>query len=329
LLEQEGKIDEAMKLYLSVPDGSAMAATAQYRLGQIYLRGNGVPQNTAQGVEWTLRSALKGHTEAQMEMGNLYFKGIGVPKNEEQAVQWFNAAAETANLSTTKAVVFTALAECYCVAGHSEPAMATMKEVCGSYPHDMDALETLAAWQLWYGKTADYETTRKRIVQFVTESDSPSVVQAAAKVWCLGPSSNADLLAKALKLARQGVELRGDSAGGAWFYLSVGMVEYRSGQYDAAGKDLAKAEQSAGKIQNLLPTVRLFQAMCLFQRNQKAEAGQLFGEVQSQMTPLPDDPKNPVINGKVAGHDVVIGWLAYREAKSLLGEPKPMVQGSN
>jgi hypothetical protein len=36
------------------------------------------------------------------------------------------------------------------------------------------------------------------------------------------------------------------------------------------------------------------------------------------MTPLPEDPRRPVVDGKTAPHDVIISWLAYREAKSLL-----------
>jgi hypothetical protein len=38
------------------------------------------------------------------------------------------------------------------------------------------------------------------------------------------------------------------------------------------------------------------------------------------MTPLPQDPNVPVVDGKTASHDVIISWLAYQEAKSLLDQ---------
>ena len=270
-----------------------------------------------------------GHTEAQMEMGRLYFEGTGVEKDEDHAVAWFDAAADTANLGTTKAAVFTALADCYCAAGRGDEALTTIKKVCDSNPRLTAALETMAAWQLWFGKKTDYEATREGIVRSVTQADIASVAQAAAKVYCLQPSSDAGLLAKALELARHGLELHGDAPGGAWFYLSLGMVEYRSGQYDAAEQDLDTAERTADKNQDVPPTARLFRAMGLFRQNHVAEARQLFSQAEAQMTPLPADTNAPVVDGKAASHDVVITWLVYREAKSLLERAKPLVERAN
>jgi hypothetical protein len=107
------------------------------------------------------------------------------------------------------------------------------------------------------------------------------------------------------------------------------MVEYRSGQYDAAEQDLATAEQTAGKYSDVPPTARLFRAMCLFQQDKQAEARQLFAQAEAQMIPLPADPNKPVVAGRAASHDVVITWLAYREAKSLLGGTAPSAERGN
>jgi len=43
------------------------------------------------------------------------------------------------------------------------------------------------------------------------------------------------------------------------------------------------------------------------------------------MTPLPEDEKNPLA-GK-ANHDDLIVWLAYREAKALIGFEAPTSEG--
>jgi tetratricopeptide (TPR) repeat protein len=239
-------------------------------------------------------------------------------------VKWFDAAGKTANLGTTKAAVFTALADAYCAIGRSDEALSTIKKVCAAYPRLMDAQETLAAWQLWFGKKTGYETTRNSMVRSVTPDDIPSVAQAAAKVYCLEPSSDAKLLARTRELAQHALELRASGPGAAWYRLTLGMAQYRSGQYDAAEQELAAAEQTAGTFRDILPTARLFRAMCLFQQKKPAEARQLFSQTEAQMTPLPADPAKPVIGGEATPHDVIITWLAYREAKSLLQEAEPL-----
>ena len=64
--------------------------------------------------------------------------------------------------------------------------------------------------------------------------------------------------------------------------------------------------------------------MSLYQLGRTTEARNLFTMAEAQMPPLPQDPHKPVIKG-TAPHDVIIGWLAHNEAKSVLygADPKP------
>ena len=57
--------------------------------------------------------------------------------------------------------------------------------------------------------------------------------------------------------------------------------------------------------------------MSLFQQGKKDEARKLFSETETQMKPLPADKRQPLADG--AGPDDLITWLAYKEAKALLG----------
>jgi hypothetical protein len=42
------------------------------------------------------------------------------------------------------------------------------------------------------------------------------------------------------------------------------------------------------------------------------------------MPPFPKDEGKPLVHGQPLSHDVVIRWLAYKEAKALLqGAPEP------
>ena len=53
---------------------------AQYRVGQCYLEGVGVPQATGEAVRWFERAADAGSAEAQFYLALLYVRGISVPK---------------------------------------------------------------------------------------------------------------------------------------------------------------------------------------------------------------------------------------------------------
>ena len=53
---------------------------AQYRVGQCYLEGVGVPQATGEAVRWFERAAEAGSAEAQFYLALLYVRGVSVPK---------------------------------------------------------------------------------------------------------------------------------------------------------------------------------------------------------------------------------------------------------
>ncbi len=68
-------------------------AKAQYNLGLMYRKGQGVPQDDAEGVGWYRKAAEQGHASAQYNLGFIYGKGQGVPQDDAQAHMWFDLAA--------------------------------------------------------------------------------------------------------------------------------------------------------------------------------------------------------------------------------------------
>ena len=66
---------------------------AQYRLGHVYLSGEGVPQDYAEAVMWFRLAAEQGCAEAQSQLGLMYYYGEGVTPDHVQAHMWFNLAA--------------------------------------------------------------------------------------------------------------------------------------------------------------------------------------------------------------------------------------------
>src|SRR5437016_449937 len=72
-------------------------ADAQVNLGLLYAKGEGVPQDFAQALQWWQKAAAQGDAQAQVNLGLLYAKGEGVPQNFAQARQWYEKAATQGN----------------------------------------------------------------------------------------------------------------------------------------------------------------------------------------------------------------------------------------
>ena len=61
-------------------------AEAQYFLGWMYYKGQGVPQNYEEAAKWTRKAAEQGRAWAQYN--------LGVPQDYVEAAKWYRKAAE-------------------------------------------------------------------------------------------------------------------------------------------------------------------------------------------------------------------------------------------
>jgi tetratricopeptide (TPR) repeat protein len=213
------------------------------------------------------------------------------------------------------------LAASYFEAGRGREAITLLAKACEVDPKDTDASLTLATWQTWFGQDADYEATRRRLVQQAEGTDLAGTAERAAKAACLRPSTNAVLLAKALNLAQRAVELGKTNSPLPSYQLSLGVAEYRNGQYAAAERSLSIAEQTVGDRDETQGIARMFHAMTVFRQDRAEEARRLFSDAEAQMPPLPKDESKPTVDGRRLSHDLLIWWLACKEAKSVLNEP--------
>src|ERR1019366_6034446 len=68
-------------------------AEAQYMLGYLYHKGQGVPQDDTQAAGWYRKAAEQGDAGAQMQLGSLYKDGQGVPQDYAEAYFWYDLAA--------------------------------------------------------------------------------------------------------------------------------------------------------------------------------------------------------------------------------------------
>ncbi len=70
---------------------------AQFNLGSLYERGQGVPQDHMQAGDWWRKAADQGYPFAQAQLGVLYHLGQGVPKDDARAADWYRKAANQGN----------------------------------------------------------------------------------------------------------------------------------------------------------------------------------------------------------------------------------------
>jgi len=77
---------------------------AQYYMGMMYLKGQGVDQNYEAASNWFRKASEKNIPQAQYKLGDLYFKGRGVPKDYEYAYIWFSVGASHEHKLSEKAV---------------------------------------------------------------------------------------------------------------------------------------------------------------------------------------------------------------------------------
>ncbi len=73
--------------------------SSQYKLGNMYYQGIGVPQNFQTAAMWYEKAS--NHDDlgvAQYKLAEFYFKGVGVQKNIETAAKWYEKSAENGYL---------------------------------------------------------------------------------------------------------------------------------------------------------------------------------------------------------------------------------------
>ena len=70
---------------------------AQFNLGQMYRRGDGVPQDDKTAVKWYTLAAEQGNADAQSNLGVMYGMGQGIIRDNVYAHMWGNLAASNGN----------------------------------------------------------------------------------------------------------------------------------------------------------------------------------------------------------------------------------------
>lgn len=94
---ERGDYSAAYRAWLPLAQGGV--AEAQFKLGMLFLFGEGVPGDNyevqrSEAFKWFRLAADQGNAVAQWEVGFLHENGWGVPKNDAEAAKWYKLAAQ-------------------------------------------------------------------------------------------------------------------------------------------------------------------------------------------------------------------------------------------
>jgi RNA polymerase sigma factor (TIGR02999 family) len=198
--------------------------------------------------------------------------------------------------------------------GRTDEAVACYLKASELEPKDTVLSLKVAALLAWFGRDRDFAATRQRILAFAKGTKDAGPANEGAKACSIRPSADKAELDAALALGRAAVKA---NSGGNWNLVALGMAEYRSGNYAAADAALLAAAKAAPGHAQATGIAGFYRAMSLFRQGKADETRKLAAETAAKMKPLPADEKNPLAGG--AHYDDLIWWLAYREAKALIG----------
>jgi TPR repeat protein len=85
--------DYAHARTLLEPQAIAGDPAAQFHMGLMYARGEGVDKDLAAAARWFEQAAEQGNAHAQYIVGHMYAAGDGVPADAVQSYKWFSIAA--------------------------------------------------------------------------------------------------------------------------------------------------------------------------------------------------------------------------------------------
>ena len=79
-------------------------AAAQFNLGVMYYKGDGVRQDYAKAHTWFLKAVSQGHSNAQSNLGAMFYQGNGVQQDYARAFEWYTKAANQGNAGAQSAL---------------------------------------------------------------------------------------------------------------------------------------------------------------------------------------------------------------------------------
>ena len=98
-----GDYDTAFNTMMSLAD-TTDDAMAQYWVGVMYLKGQGVEQDYEEASKWLRKASEQSVPNAQYKLAKLYAEGNGVPQDYEYAYIWYSVGASHQHTKSANAI---------------------------------------------------------------------------------------------------------------------------------------------------------------------------------------------------------------------------------
>ena len=82
-------------------------AAAEYMLGMMYAKGEGVPADDKRAAEWLRKGAEHGNADAQLNYGLIHLQGRAVSQSNEEAIKCYRKAASQSHAVAQYALTVT------------------------------------------------------------------------------------------------------------------------------------------------------------------------------------------------------------------------------
>lgn len=167
---------------------------AEYRLGDLYRRGDGVPRDLERALALFEKAAGGGSHAAEVALGDLYHLGEGVEPDLEAALGWYRRAAEADYVPAQRSLGLVAL--------ESDPpdhttALRWLRDAANEgdapaqyqlgtmYEHGLGVVaDPLRAWSCYFSALlGKHEPARDRL-RTVEASLSREQLREARSLWC-------------------------------------------------------------------------------------------------------------------------------------------------
>jgi Sel1 repeat len=86
--------DYAQALYWCRKAAEQGDAGAQYCVARMYYHGQGTPKDYAEALLWYRKAAIQGYAQAQEAVGFMYYRGEGVAQDYTEALRWYRKSAD-------------------------------------------------------------------------------------------------------------------------------------------------------------------------------------------------------------------------------------------
>jgi hypothetical protein len=188
------------------------SANAQYLLGVMYKKGEGVRQDFVEAAIWERKAAEKGNVDAQLILGSMYYFGMGVKEDYAEAAIWYGKAAEQGNAKAQLELAeryfygegvrqdYSAALMWYRKAAEQGNANAQFS-LGRMYEKGMGVKQDFAEAFMWYGNAAKQGNEKAQAV--LSESDfRPDLL----KVWAEADDSDSQFELAEKYISGAGVE---------------------------------------------------------------------------------------------------------------------------